>query len=80
MDDRVLIIASVVVACIGLVLLWFVKPVAEEQFVLRGVVTEQHGRTAIVTANVTVVGKNLSKGKTIEKAVFWDGVRFVMIN
>jgi hypothetical protein len=78
LPDKVLFITASSLAIIGLAMLFLVAPNdTKQRYVLRGTVIERHGSTAIVLANVTVIGRNLSG--TIEREVFWDGNRFIAL-
>jgi len=78
MDDSVLLWLSIILAAVGLCLLFFVKPEAQDNPLLHGTVLERHGLRATVLANVTVIGTGLVPGHEIEKPVFWNGEAFVV--
>jgi hypothetical protein len=79
LSDKVLFAVSICTAIVGLVLLFTVSPTEETRLYLNGTVIAKHGREAIVQANVTLIGRNLTPGKPFSLPVFWNGEAFVAV-
>ncbi len=79
--DAVLVWAAALAAAIGLILLWFVAPSADEQrYILEGTVIDVDGRKAIVQTNVTVVLGGAQIGEQLAIPVFWSDREFISLS
>jgi hypothetical protein len=74
MDDYVLLLVSLCAGIAGLVLLFFLSPPGNEQYVLSGHVVSKRGNTLVVQTNVTLIARDASAS---EWTVFWAEDRFV---
>jgi len=79
MEERLLVACAVLVALVGLFLLFLVQPSESEGFRLQGTVLERHGRYVIVATNVTLVAREVREGDSIDLPVFWSGDSFVAV-